>query len=343
MQRGLNLIVVAILCTLCLARDACADGRVRVGAILPLSGDLASFGEIVLKGLKQAKSNGIEVLTEDDACMPSRTVSAYRKLTEVDHVSYILGPICGSSQQTLAPLIKSSSRLVMLLGSGADNLYQLSGGRVFSPQYSNEDEARYNAAFLHGLGAKRVALIFYDDIFCRNHERAFRRSFPGEIAQTFAFSLFDVSAIKPIATRLKALKVEGIYVPDVTPFQLGLRREMNKLGMLNIPMVSIYSAQLENILNVEGTSADGLLYSYPAIGELNAVGYFPRRGAELLFETIRSCNKDTDCTRSSLMKSGQFDERGVLKGTIETRVISNGKFVKLATIQADPAVALPGR
>jgi ABC-type branched-subunit amino acid transport system substrate-binding protein len=335
----LRCVFAIILCGGLTFSSANAENRIRVGAILPLSGDLASFGDTVLKGIKQANSGSIELVVEDDACLPAKTLSAYKKLTEIDHVSYILGPVCGSSQQAIAPLVKSSGKLAMLVGSGAENLYRLSGDRIFSPQYSNEEEARFNAHFLHQLGAKRVALLFYDDVFCRNHEKAFRTAFPGTVAETLTFSSFDSSAIKPLVTRLQALKVDGLYVPDVSPFLLGFRREMAKVRLVNIPTVSIYSAQLKDVLEVEGKYANGIYYSYPAIGALDAVGFFPRQAATYLFDVVRKCGNDIECARTTLINNPAFDSSGVRTGAIETRVIREGKFVRLGAEQSNAADA----
>jgi branched-chain amino acid transport system substrate-binding protein len=68
-----------------------------IGAILPLSGDIASFGEAARNGIELALSSlppaeraQIEVVFEDDAFVPKRTVAAYQKLKSVDKVKAII-------------------------------------------------------------------------------------------------------------------------------------------------------------------------------------------------------------------------------------------------------------
>jgi branched-chain amino acid transport system substrate-binding protein len=316
-----------VLSALVLSPLAMSQERIKVGAMLPLTGELASFGEIILESIKRVDLKGIELVIENDECLPAKTVAAYKKLKDIDKVSYFLGPICGSPQQALAPLIKAEPTVAMLLGSGADNLYENSGGKIFSPQYSNEDEAKFNASVLHKLGAKRVALVFYDDSFCRNHEKAFRAFFPGHVVESFTYSTFDPSALKPMVAKIKSLKVDGLYVPDVSPFLLGLRRELLKLGMSDIPVVSISSAQSNDLLKAEGQAANGIRYSYPVVGEGDAFGHFATEGTKLLYDAIGACGKDTECVRNDLKQRSKFNERGILSGEIETRVIRDGKFV----------------
>ena len=332
----LRTLVCVGLCALSGALDTLyAEDRIKVGAILPMSGEFASFGSIMLSGIKQADSAGVDLIVEDDACNPAKTLSAYRKLTDIHRVSYILGPACGSSQQLVAPLIQRSMQLAMLVGSGTADLYETSDGRIFSSQYSIEQEARFNAHYLEKLGAKRVAMVFFEDIFCRKHEEAFRENFKGSVVDTLSYSAFDSSEIKPIVSKLLAVKPDALYVPDATPFLLGLRRELSKVGLGALPMVSIYSAQSDDILKAEGPAAEGLYYSYAAISEPDAINYFPRVAAEMLFAATRRCKVDTECVRKALRTDYNFDEVGVLRGGLEMRTIKEGSFVKVSRNDTD--------
>ncbi len=312
---------------------ASAETRTKVGVLLPLSGNLVTFGTTMLASLKRADLANIELVVEDDECLPAKTISAFKKLRNVDRVSFFLGPVCGSPQQSVAPLLKQSDSIAMLVSSGAENLYELSGGKVFSPQYSNEDEAKHNALVMEQLGLKRVAMIFYDDVFCRAHEKAFRAHFKGEVVEAFAFSSFDPSVLKPFVTKLQSLQVDGIYVPDVSPFMLGLRRELAKLGLGDVPVVSIFSAQTQDVLTSEGSNANGIMYSYPEVDTTDAVGYFAQLGADIVFNAIRECTGDPSCVRRVLTEKHGFNSKGVRSGKIETRIIEDGKFVKTSVDQ----------
>jgi branched-chain amino acid transport system substrate-binding protein len=306
--------------------DAFANERIKVGAILPLSGPLASFGQSLLEGIRAANLDRIELVVEDDECVAAKSVKAFKSLTEVHKSSFILGPVCGSPQHSIAPLLKNTQVVSMLLGSGAENLFTISDKRVFSPQYSNDAEATYNANFMSKLGISRAALIFYEDIFCWTHEKAFRKSFKGDIAAVLTYNTLDPVHIKPLVTKLRQLKVDGIYAPDVSPFLLGLRKEMSNAGLSKIPVISIFSAQTKDLLNAEGSHANGLMYSYPKLSEDDAVGYFAKIGARIFFESIRECNGDSACVRNSLLTSKGFTSEGLLSGDIETRIIRDGRF-----------------
>src|SRR5680860_262359 len=83
-----------------------SDASIKVGVILPLSGDFASFGEAVKRGIEQIQNDDILYVFEDTKCESAETVSAATKLLNIDQVKYIIGPVCGSPQEVIAPLIK---------------------------------------------------------------------------------------------------------------------------------------------------------------------------------------------------------------------------------------------
>ncbi|NCO04924.1 MAG: amino acid ABC transporter substrate-binding protein [Candidatus Magasanikbacteria bacterium] len=68
---------------------------IKIGVILPLSGDLASVAEDVQKGINLFKKNhpDAEFIIENDEGDIKKSVSALKKLTELDNVHYILGPL----------------------------------------------------------------------------------------------------------------------------------------------------------------------------------------------------------------------------------------------------------
>lgn len=74
--------------------------HIKIGVIAPLSGDLAAVGENAVKGMKAAQSvynekrgsndPQIDLVIEDDAFDSKKGVSAYEKLTTIDHVDGLI-------------------------------------------------------------------------------------------------------------------------------------------------------------------------------------------------------------------------------------------------------------
>ena len=48
------------------------------------------------------------------------------------------------------------------------------------------------------------------------------------------------------------------------------------------------------MLKVLGDGGEGLIYSYPDIGDKEALDYFPSLAAKFLIEAIRECGEDVE-------------------------------------------------
>lgn len=313
------------------AAAAPADTGGKIGIILPLSGSFARYGEQIQSGIRTSGLPQEMLVFEDEGCDPKRAVTAYKKLTDLDSVKLFLGPWCGSPQMALAPLIKAHEQLAVLGSSAPRDVFELSGKRMFSSQHTIEDESTFLAKSAYRLGARKVAIIFFENSFSRAHEKAFRAAFAGSIAATFAYTTQDISELKSIALRIRGLGVDALYVPDAFPLMGGLTKELGTIGLGKIPLFSVYSAQSADVLTAVGKAGEGIIYSYPDIGSADALDYFPSRAAAMLAEVVKNCGQDSTCGRTYLLSHYRFSADGVVEGGLKLKTIRGGKFADLSS------------
>ncbi|MBN8549371.1 MAG: ABC transporter substrate-binding protein [Deltaproteobacteria bacterium] len=73
------------------------QGSLKIGVITPLSGGMATIGSAVKNGIELARSEqpelfkNISFMYEDDQFDPKQSLTAYKKLRDIDHVSLIFG------------------------------------------------------------------------------------------------------------------------------------------------------------------------------------------------------------------------------------------------------------
>ena len=106
-----------------------STGPFKVGVILPLTGDAASYGEVMrniyqlaIKEVNDAggvNGNKIELIIEDGKCDGTGGASAAQKLVNVDKVKVILGGFCSSESLAAVPIVESAK--VALFSSGSSN------------------------------------------------------------------------------------------------------------------------------------------------------------------------------------------------------------------------------
>ena len=70
--------------------------KIKIGALLPLSGDAAAYGENVKQGIELAlKGTNFEVIYEDGKCEGPDAVTAIQKLINLDGVVGVIGVFVG--------------------------------------------------------------------------------------------------------------------------------------------------------------------------------------------------------------------------------------------------------
>lgn len=304
----------------------CAD-EVKIGVIVPLTGSFARYGEKIQKVISAFDDEKVQFVFEDEGCDPKVAVTAYKKLVELDGIKLFLGPWCGSPQSAIAPLLKSSGHLAVVGASTPEAVFDASGGRIFSTQASIEEESKFLAEKLNDLGVSSVATVFRENAFSRAHEAAFIKNYKGTIVQTFAYSSDDPSELKSIALRIKQLQPAALYIPDASPLLGGLAKDLRLIGVKK-KIYSIYSVQSDDVMMALGQGSDKLIYSYPDIGQEEALHYFPAVAAKLLVRAAVGCNGEVQCVRKELLAQNNFNQNGILSGSLGLRMIRDGKFVE---------------
>lgn len=209
---------------------------IYVGAILPISGPVAQFGE---KALQAMQAVGVPVKVEDDACDPTKAISAFNKLISNKNIKYIIGPICGSSQEALAPLVKDSDIVLLFPSSASEELELKSGGKVFNIMYSLEDDAEFSAVTI-GKKYKRVAVISYQNKFSAVLRDTFVNNMEEQGKLYKVFNLVDAkSDLRTELLKVKAFNPDVIYVSDIS-FFFGGGLEILKTLAVAVPIYSQY-------------------------------------------------------------------------------------------------------
>ena len=93
-KKSMKCILLLIFIALLLIGCKQQDQELSVGFIAPLSGPLANFGVDIKDGVSLFEKNheDFSVVYEDDTFDPKESITAYRKLRDVDNINWIVGP-----------------------------------------------------------------------------------------------------------------------------------------------------------------------------------------------------------------------------------------------------------
>ena len=106
----------ALLLTLGAIWPAAAQETIKVGLIDPLTGNASFYGQSLQKGaqlaFEEANARGgvlgkkLELISEDDRCVPADGTSAAIKLITRDNVAAILGTFCSSVSLAVGDVVR---------------------------------------------------------------------------------------------------------------------------------------------------------------------------------------------------------------------------------------------
>jgi len=119
------------------------DGDLKIGVLTPLSGPLAMYGEeateILTKTLEReyATDQNIQLVYGDSQCSGSESVTAYRKLVDIDGVDMVLGGLCSTESLAIAPLLEADNMLAVSSVSTHPDLNGMSSN-FYSFSFSDE-------------------------------------------------------------------------------------------------------------------------------------------------------------------------------------------------------------
>lgn len=144
-----------------------ADG-VKVGVLVPLTGELGAFGEIVAETVELAVAEinatglnpcgTIELVVADSETNPEVGIREGNRLIESEGVVAILGP----TSETMVALVdaaKTSATVLFSPYAGSISLNDLGGNFVYRTVPSDLDDGKAAGSFLASQGYQRVAVM----------------------------------------------------------------------------------------------------------------------------------------------------------------------------------------
>lgn len=137
--------------------------QVKIGIILPLTGELSDLGEGVRKSALMAYDNlspenrkNISLVFEDDQFQPKQTVSAFQRLTSDENVKAI---ICLASAPCKAVAPIAESKKILLIALASDSQIQVDKEYVYRLEANPREESKLLGKFIEQNNYRNIASI----------------------------------------------------------------------------------------------------------------------------------------------------------------------------------------
>ena len=162
--------------------------EIKIGAIMPLTGELATYGEPVKKGMELALEeinakggiNGkpLKIIFEDDLGGPKTAVTVFNKLIDNEKVPIILGPLTSSASMATAPIAERRKVVQLSTMAGTIDL-KYAGDYVFRVFASNEYQSKSIAnKAIDVFNAKRAAILYINNAYGQGSKEVIKKRYP---------------------------------------------------------------------------------------------------------------------------------------------------------------------
>ena len=339
------------------AKDQSAEGPVTIGVSAPLTGEAASFGEwtkagidLALKEINDAGGiNGqpVTVIYEDDKCNQTGA-SVMQKLTSIDKVTAVLGPVCSAAAGPAVP-IAEASKTPTIIWASAPSL-PIGKEYIFRSYPSDAFQGKFAAEYVFNeMGKKKAALLYTKNDWGQGLHDTFTKRFTelgGTIVHDEGVSQ-DVNDLRTVLTKVKSTDADMIYIP-LYPVNAVAAVKAAKDLKVSLPMVGGDGLETQEFLSVpeaEGVILTSAHFENPddfkaRVKEATGVdsGFVTPLAYDtfkLLIEVIKKAGTNNDAIKEELQKvfySGvairtiSFDEEGDLASAeFDVKVAKNGK------------------
>jgi branched-chain amino acid transport system substrate-binding protein len=220
------LCIFAALATIIMSIGLCAAADpIKIGVVLPLTGEQAKFGEIernsFLMALEEANQAGgvkgrqIELLIEDDTGKPDVGRSAVEKLISQDKVIMISGGY--SSSVTFAMCAVAQQRKVPFLVTtgSADKITEQGWNYVFRINPPVSEYPKGLDSFLKEVvKPQNVAILYENTLFGQSGSKEFAAQCEASGMKVLMKEGYEAGAVdfKPLLIKVKSAKPDMVYM-----------------------------------------------------------------------------------------------------------------------------------
>ena len=262
-----------LLATLVLTAGACGGDKeevpLRIGVMESVTGPGETYGTVAVQAKQMATDeinaaggiNGrmLKLIVEDSRCNAQDSITAYKKLTDVDEVKIILGTSCSGAMLGAAPLAESEG-VILFSGLATNPDIAKAGDYIFRTALNDAQLGVDTGNVLWADGIRRLATITEATDYAEGVRRTSVAQFEKRGGQVVGEERYasDVTDFRTQLTKLFSENPDALHVAAQSEFAGGTivkqAQELGYEGSIYSEVVPIGTTALE----IAGDAATGL-------------------------------------------------------------------------------------
>ena len=232
----------------------------KIGVILPLSGESSSLGEKIKRGIDLAigesnSENKFDFIYEDGGMTPRSALNAYQKLTNIDKVSVFIGPFGPDQIMSLAPVLKDEQ---IVLGVSLCEDRFIKYVQIFCTYPAISDQIKSGITTIQKNNLKSIAIVVPKGILgdaVRGELEKYQSDSGYKIVATENIQQGEKD-FRSIITKIKSYKTDGVYIASLPEEGYRLIKQFRELEYKGHILAEVDFD--ENILKDYGNIAEGI-------------------------------------------------------------------------------------
>ena len=328
------------------------DEPVKVGVMMPLTGDAASYGESVKNAVEFAKKElgaNVALIYEDSKCDGKEAATVINKLISVDNVQVIVGELCSGATLAAAP-VAEQNQVVMVSPASTSPAVSEAGDYIFRVIPSDALQGDFGAKLAYNMDLRKMAVLYGNDDYGAGFNDVLKEVFPSLGGEIVASEAVEKGAIdmRTQLTKIKDSGADALYIITNSPDSAAAAlKQIKELG-LDVVVFGSEGLKADYILENSGDAAEGLIVTSVSTGaadwaaryttEVGEMGPFAAQGYDamqaiaLAIEAGATTGPEIKAQLDDLNFEGasgsiSFDVNGDVFGNYEVYTVVNGTFV----------------
>jgi branched-chain amino acid transport system substrate-binding protein len=330
--------------------------KIEIGVILPLTGEVATYGQAVKKGIDMAIEvydtlNNFKIIYEDSRAEKKTAINAIEKLN-VQEVRFFIGDATSTVTYLIGPRIQAKKGILIVPIATGDRIKDI-GDNIFmiSPRNEKQTTAIYNFITMK-YSDKKIGCLFKQNDYGVNIANTFLNFFNDSIyTQAYQEGQID---FRNLLIKFSSENVEIIFLPG-NYLETGIILKQAKEINYNAIFIGTDGAYSPKLIEIAGDASEGFLltmmpvnyqskmyleFKKKYINEYNTLpDIFSCYGYESAFiitkAIVESKNKTTEEVKKilnsscfhSLTDTLRFDNNGEAEREYQIYTIKNGDFI----------------
>lgn len=270
-KRWVALIILLILCIfiwILISIQEPKQETIKVGIMTLTSGDLAFLGQNIVDSAELARQelgydDKIEFIIEDVGGLGTggETVSAYRKLVDIDDIDIIIDGMSSDSTMVVAPHLDTDKVLMITPLTGGENIDN-AANYLFRNGPSDVAAGTTPAKDIYErFNYTKIALLTDNAEYTLDISKHFRNTYVGEIVGDEIITP-DLKDYRTVVNKINSEDIDAIVINTATGMSAGyIIKELYEIGNQK-PIFANFLAFNPNTLSIAGQDAFEGVYIY---------------------------------------------------------------------------------